>query len=143
MVGTRSTIAVVAHDGMIEGIYCHFDGYLDWVGCVLAQHYNSYESAMELIGGGNLYSLDTTLEKCEFRNGKSYFTAGPYSCDELTTGYLNHTKTEEFNYLFMNGEWFVKTDDVNEEFFKPRKPLSEFGSLTPLSNFPCCDVSTS
>ena len=39
--GTRSTIAIKNQDGSVTGIYCHWDGYVDHVGVMLKEHYNT------------------------------------------------------------------------------------------------------
>lgn len=39
--GTRSSITVKMTDGSFKSVYCHFDGYLDHNGKMLAGHYNS------------------------------------------------------------------------------------------------------
>ena len=36
---TRSTIALEFADGTVQQVYCHWDGYLDYNGKLLAEHY--------------------------------------------------------------------------------------------------------
>lgn len=62
---TRSYIFVENEDGTLDGIYCHFDGYLDGVGTVLLKSYNGAENEakrQELIGLGDLSCIGASLE---------------------------------------------------------------------------------
>ncbi|XZE17451.1 hypothetical protein SH449x_002702 [Pirellulaceae bacterium SH449] len=62
---TRATIACKQEDGRYAAIYLHFDGYQDYAGRVLKEHYTSIESARMLIAGGDIRSLanDGTPER--------------------------------------------------------------------------------
>lgn len=80
--GTRSMIAFDNGDE-VYAIYCHWDGYLEYNGKVLLEHYNDLEKVEELMDLGNISSLgpdigvkhpfsqfDTTLSTEEY--GKLY-----------------------------------------------------------------------
>ena len=54
---TRSIIGFKEYDGSITSIYCHFDGYIDHVGKILHDHYNTIEKLDELLDLGNLSVL--------------------------------------------------------------------------------------
>ncbi len=54
---TRATIACKQDDGRYAAIYIHFDGYPDYAGRVLKQHYASMDSARTLVAGGDIRSL--------------------------------------------------------------------------------------
>lgn len=102
---TRSTIAVQHADGTVSQIYCHFDGYLAGNGTTLQQHYNSLELAEALVAGGDMSALATTIA------GTEYYTQ---SGEELNIckfatilDYARRRQDEEYNYLFLNGQWFV------------------------------------
>lgn len=62
---TRATIACKQEDGRYAAIYLHFDGYHDYAGRVLKEHYTSIESARTLVVGGDIRSLanDGTPER--------------------------------------------------------------------------------
>jgi hypothetical protein len=53
--GTRSRIGVM-HGNKVKSIYCHWDGYLDFNGRILQDHYDSAK-ANQLVALGDLSSL--------------------------------------------------------------------------------------
>jgi hypothetical protein len=53
--GTRSRIGVM-HGDKVKSIYCHWDGYLDFNGRILQEHYDSAK-ANQLVALGDLSSL--------------------------------------------------------------------------------------
>jgi hypothetical protein len=55
MMGTRSRIGVM-HGDNVKSIYCHWDGYLDFNGRILQEHYDS-SKANHLVALGDLSSL--------------------------------------------------------------------------------------
>jgi hypothetical protein len=55
--GTRSTIALEFADGTVEQIYCHWDGYLEHNGVILASHYSDPFKLRDLIDLGDMSSL--------------------------------------------------------------------------------------
>ena len=57
--GTRSRIGLELSDGSILSVYCHWDGYPEFNGVKLQEHFNSYDAAAELIDGGDISSLWT------------------------------------------------------------------------------------
>lgn len=106
---TRSNISIELNykDGEVleskyATIYCHYDGYIDGVGNILYNHYNTYDEAKELILGGNCsYITETTAAYYALRDGyernKPKFTE-----DEPSL-------MEEFLYVFKDGEWYVSS----------------------------------
>ena len=56
---TRSRIGILLPDDSILSVYHHWDGYPEWLGVTLKQHYNTRESIAELIDGGNMSSCYT------------------------------------------------------------------------------------
>jgi hypothetical protein len=59
---TRSNIAIENQDGTVSSIYCHFDGYVEGVGEMLFEHYQSKEKLQELINLGDISQLNETPE---------------------------------------------------------------------------------
>jgi hypothetical protein len=55
--GTRSTIALEFADGTVEQVYCHWDGYLEHNGKILAEHYSDPFKLRDLIDMGGISSL--------------------------------------------------------------------------------------
>jgi hypothetical protein len=58
--GTRSRIGYELPDHSVVSVYCHWDGYPDWTGKQLVEHYQNREDVKELIDGGSMSSLRTT-----------------------------------------------------------------------------------
>ena len=58
---TRSNIGIVNQDGSITGIYCHYDGYPEYVGKILLNHYNDVGIINKLMELGDLSSLGENL----------------------------------------------------------------------------------
>lgn len=61
---TRSLIAK-KEGRQYTAIYCHWDGYLDYNGAILVEHYNTPEKVSELISLGDLSSLREKLAPAE------------------------------------------------------------------------------
>ena len=108
--GTRSRIGLQLSDDSILSVYCHWDGYPEFNGVKLLEHFNSYEKAAELIDGGDISSLWTNLGW----DNETLPTTGPQyysSRGEVTEPRLDKTlgeylsDGEEYAYLFANGEW--------------------------------------
>jgi hypothetical protein len=82
--GTRSRIGVM-HGDKVKSVYCHWDGYLNFNGRILQEHYDSAK-ANHLVALGDLSSLRQDIgEKHEF---------SPFNQQELTS--------EEFERKFGN-----------------------------------------
>jgi hypothetical protein len=58
--GTRSRIGYELPDHSVVSVYCHWDGYPDWTGKQLVEHYQNRNDVKELIDGGSMSSLHTT-----------------------------------------------------------------------------------
>ncbi len=85
--GTRSTIALEFADGTVQQVYCHWDGYLDYNGKILQEHYSDPFKLRELIDLGDISSLRPTIgEKHDFSRLDSTMPA-----DEYETKYGNMT----------------------------------------------------
>lgn len=107
---TRSTIAVVHPDGSVSQVDCHFDGYVDGVGAMLHNHYNDYDSAAALIAKGSIISLESTLLQSEFyAQERDEYDLEIYHYESYEDYYYN-LQREEYNYVFVEGEWFWLTE---------------------------------
>jgi hypothetical protein len=62
--GTRSRVAVM-HGDVCKSVYCHYDGYLDYAGRILLEHYDS-TAANALIARGDNSGVKETLEDMNF-----------------------------------------------------------------------------
>jgi hypothetical protein len=107
---TRSRIGLELTDGSVISIYCHFDGYPEFNGVKLVEHFNSYEKAAELIDLGDISCLWTNAgwnnETLPETGPLPYSTRGedcPPRLDANLNEYL--ADGEEYAYIFRNGEW--------------------------------------
>jgi hypothetical protein len=115
---TRSMIAFDNGD-VTYAIYCHFDGYVDGVGCTLFNYYNEVEKVEELMDLGNLSMLCPEIgEKQDFNNPTDKNWCLAYGRDRGETGqeakeYLSvRDAMMDFNwcdylYVFDGNEWKV------------------------------------
>lgn len=136
--GTRSTIAILREDGTVSQIYCHWDGYLEHNGRRLFEFYNTPEKVEELIALGDISSLGTCIgEKHPFdvflkdkmsaedqaliNRAEAEDWTFAYGRDRGESGtqanryhnlesYQTGARFEEYNYVFMHGEWTVMAD---------------------------------
>ena len=58
---TNSSICMLGKDGKVKEIYCHWDGYLDYNGNLLINHYKDPEKVKSLIALGSISSLGEEL----------------------------------------------------------------------------------
>ena len=108
---TRSRIGIQLADQSILSVYCHSDGYPEFNGVKLVEHFNSHDAAAELVDGGDISSLwdnhawdMTTLPTY----GPRYFTSrgDEYNPPRLNSNLEEYlSEGEEYAYLFVNGEW--------------------------------------
>jgi hypothetical protein len=106
--GTRSTIGVLNTDGSVSAVYCHWDGYPEYNGKILMQNYTTEEKVRELIGLGNLSLLSECGEPdvSDSSIGASTFPNVAEFVNEFG---------EKYNYLFINGTWFVNDNGACEQ----------------------------
>jgi hypothetical protein len=106
---TRSEIAIENKDGSISSIYCHSDGYLEYNGQILNNHYNSYELALSIIKQNDCSSLGETIEDSRFYNtwrnedtkAKIFDSEYHFMCE------FGSNIFAEYIYLFKNDRWYV------------------------------------
>lgn len=100
---TRSRIGIELKNGSVLSVYHHWDGYPQWLGRILKTHYNSRAKAEELIDGGD-------MSVCwNDNNEPEYYSARGENCpprlDADLCEYLLPDNSEEYAYVFRNGEW--------------------------------------
>ena len=110
--GTRSRIGLQLANGSVLSVYCHWDGYPEFNGVKLVEHFNSYDAAAELIDGGDISSLWTDKgwdQQGLPEDGTLYYADRGEDCpprlDADLCEYLLPAGSEEYAYLFTNGEW--------------------------------------
>jgi len=121
---TRSTIALEYADGTVGQVYCHWDGYLENNGRILAEHYQDPFKVRDLIDLGAISSLRPELgEKQDF---DARYTGGDvredwtlvyardrgedlvkHSFKDFEDYKANH-QYEEYEYILRkDGNWYV------------------------------------
>lgn len=128
---TRSSIAI-KHGTVIKSVYCHWDGYLDYVGRLLDRHYQASPKVNKLVSMGDVSSLGVEIgeehcfdqhqydndgfsTQCTFYNrDRGEDTA--FSTHMSEQAWIEHFGGAEYFYLYDAGVWYV----------------SEGGDFTPL-----------
>lgn len=122
---TNSTIAVQLPDGSINGIYCHWNGYIEYNGLMLLTHYNTLQKAKRIIKHGYLSVLHSSVNAPK---GKvhTFETPQPKVCiyygrdrgddnvaldKSVTWDDFVLEQGREYNYLFSGGKWYVSFND--------------------------------
>ena len=107
---TRSRIGIQLADESILSVYSHYDGYPEFNGVKLVEHFNSRDAATELIDGGDISALWTNVgwdNETLPETGPLYYSSRGEDCpprlDANKYDYL--ADGEEYAYLFANGEW--------------------------------------
>jgi hypothetical protein len=110
--GTRSRIGIQLADESILSVYCHYDGYPEFNGVKLVEHFNSRDAVTELIDGGDISALWTNAgwnNETLPETGPLYYSSRGEDCpprfDADLCEYLLPDGCEEYHYIFRNGEW--------------------------------------
>jgi len=117
---TRSNIAIVNQDKTITSIYCHWDGYPEYVGKILLYNYKTSNIVNELLKLGNLSQLCENMHPTEshtFEKPQSNVCVAygrergekdqeAIVFDDLTE-FEEDAKNSwvEYQYLFKNNKW--------------------------------------
>ena len=106
---TRSEIAIENKDKSISSIYCHSDGYLEYNGQILNNHYNSYEHALSIIKQNDCSSLEETIEESRFYNTwrNEDTKAKNFDSEWHFMEEFGHNIFAEYIYLFKDDKWYV------------------------------------
>jgi len=109
---TRSRIGLELKNKSIISVYHHWDGYPEWLGRILKTHYNTREKVAELIDGGDMSSCWTDSrwdDSADGSYGPQYYSQRGDNCpprlDADLCEYLLPEDSEDYSYLFRNGEW--------------------------------------
>lgn len=134
---TRSRIAIANPDGSYTSVYCHWDGYPDNNGRILAEHYSSTDKVRLLLSGGDFSSLEPNPEEIGY-----YSQRGETGVEALVSAtladlvFLTQDCGGEWLYVWDGAQWLVAEGGV-AMFGLPASrapgelhPLSEFGVET-------------
>lgn len=123
---TRSTIALEAANGTVTQIYCHWDGYLDYNGKILFEHYQDPAKVQQLMELGDIsvlkesvdcpegHSFDTPAKGCTIAYGRD---RGETETEAVTyenfDRYRLVAQFEDYNYILRaDGKWYLISDCV-------------------------------
>lgn len=79
--GTRCRIGIRNADDSVDSIYCHWDGYPEYNGKILVEHYQDEAKIRDLIGLGNLSTL-----------GEEIGQQHPFDVHAFPGGYEEHKR---------------------------------------------------
>ena len=120
---TRSAIAKLGKDGIIKAVYCHNDGYLEYNGKMLNEHYKDESKVDELLAHGDISSLNKNIgvkidfmdyelraknEQCRFyhRDRGEDLMFNEFESDIEYIEWANDV-ANGFIYLYAFGAWYV------------------------------------
>ena len=123
---THATIGKLNSNNTITGIYCHFDGYLSYVGKKLLEFYNTNEAVDSLLANGDMSSMEDTTDDCVYYHrdrDEDWEAVYPrtYSSEET---YLN--KAEAYAYLFKDGAWYYRYHSGDLSLLTPEDCVERF-----------------
>ena len=113
--GTRSAIGI-KHGSVIKAVYCHYDGYLEYVGRTLLLYYQDSIKVNRLIAMGDMSNLGAAIgNKHAFNDRSNYLDNG---IAEQCTFYERDRGEENVSFrTFQTEQQFVDEFEAGEEFY--------------------------
>ena len=104
--GTRSRVAVM-HGNVCKSVYCHYDGYLDYTGRILQEHYDSTR-ANALIARGDNSGVKETVEEMNFYSDRGEEDVG-YRVAHTFEEFLEQVEScfGEYYHVMRDGVWYA------------------------------------
>jgi len=138
--GTHSTIAIELSNGQVKQINCHWDGYIEHNGRLLNDHWVDYEKISKLMELGDLSKLGRELgikQNFNHPNESWCLAYGRDRGENLTSAntfqsfdqYVHNANFQEYNYVFVKGQWLVATFDMK---FRSLKDMLEIIAVESL-----------
>ena len=113
--GTRSRVAVM-HGDVCKSVYCHYDGYLDYTGRILLNHYDSTAANM-LIARGDNSGVKETVDEMNFYEAvehlgedvQEFVNSTPWSVAHTFEEFLEQVEgcCGEYYYVMKDGVWYA------------------------------------
>jgi hypothetical protein len=110
--GTRSRIGVM-HGDVCKSVYCHWDGYLEYNGTLLQEHYDS-SKANFLVALGDISSLRPSIEIPE---GVEHSFEKPAEGITVFYGRDRGEKGTDFRTDFTFADFLKRVDDCGAEYY--------------------------
>jgi hypothetical protein len=108
---TRSFIGMVNRDLTITSVYCHWDGYVEYNGKMLLEHYDTPAKVRKLLHKGDFSSLQKNISDIQY-----YVDRGDEDTGAITQNLgdfiamCKESWCEYFYILKTDGTWVVSTD---------------------------------
>ena len=104
---TRCLIGI-QRGNKVQYSYCHHDGYVDWVGKVLVNHYDTEPKVTELLSFGDMSCLEENTNECIFYE-RDRDERGCHRPEVNIDKYNFKLQDDaEYIYLFKDNEWYVR-----------------------------------
>lgn len=113
--GTRSRVAVM-HGDVCKSVYCHYDGYLDYTGRILLEHYDS-TTANALVARGDNSGVKETVEEMNFYENRDsegedvqeFVNSTPWTVAHTFEEFLEQVEScwGEYYYVMKDGVWYA------------------------------------
>jgi hypothetical protein len=103
---TRSNIAKINKDGMIEYVYCHNDGYLEGVGRILKFDYKNLTTVNKILSRGDLSVLSNTVENSNFYHRDRGDKKADCKKRVIDFNTFISDCLQEYNYILKNKKWY-------------------------------------
>lgn len=116
---TRSLIGKIDND-KVKYIYCHFDGYPEYVGECLTNNWRNPRKINALLNKGDLVSLGSKLKDKNKSNKRLHTQFSEHSINHELVAKSDYGSASwlekdwwdiEFIYLFADGKWHCKGFD--------------------------------
>ena len=142
---TRATIAKLDNNG-VKAIYLHSDGYLEYTGRILDEHYRDESKLNELLAHGDVSSLNENIgeklpfndymlfhekKQCRFYGrdrGEDKKEAATLKDENELIKFAAEKCDAEYIYMFAYGSWYVydvynnsKFVELEEELYVPTR----------------------
>ena len=137
---TRATIAKLDKNG-VKAIYLHSDGYLEYTGRILDEHYRDESKLNELLAHGDVSSLNENIgeklpfndymlfhkkKQCRFYHrdrGEDKKEAATLKDENELIKFATEKCDAEYIYMFAYGSWYVYDVYNNSEFVELEEEL--------------------
>jgi hypothetical protein len=128
---TNSLIFQEQQDGTLKGIYCHWDGYLQYNGVILSESYSDPKKLAKLLELGDLSSLGEESETSEAVRlyGFSYYVSEAFKA-------LSDEEQERLKNEDHSGKYTVAYHRDRGEELKPLKSITLEEQMNGEKTFP-------
>lgn len=113
---TSCLIGYKTEDSKVKMALSRLDGYPNYTGRILLEHYNELSKIKELIKDKNIYTLETDIEHTEF--WEDYYTFF-VEFDNNAKKILKDTSLNvEYVYVFKDNQWFFAHLDSKNTYLR-------------------------